>query len=517
MRVNFKSTIAVIICLTFLFPLKLNATLELPFNNPAITVSMDFQDASLKDILKILSIQSGLNFIASEGVENRKITLYMDKVAIKEAMDKLFKANNLAYEIEKESNIFIVKDLGKPQVETITKVFYLKHATVSSSALIKEKTDSLGTESDSSTSSTSSSSTSSSDTSSETTAGITDAITKLLSEHGSVIEDRRTNSLIVTDTINRMPMIAQTITALDVAVPQVMLEVEMLDVNKNKLEKIGIKYISSMNASMFQLVTKGAILGGTNFPLPGSSKSPSQTITGGSFDFFNTNPYNMYADFIKQDSDTKILARPRILTLNNETAEIKITTHEAIGTISLQQGQGSAASTTTSAERVDTGVSLRITPQISPETNDVTMFIVPIVTDATTSNTFSTGSTTYKDPEERTTKSLVRVKDGETIILGGLIRHEKSETITKLPFLGDLPLIGAAFRHKNIDKNRERELLVFITPRIIKDSAAPKLAQAKIQKMPEREQAVAHSADRENLINNSLNMFEIGEADKKKK
>jgi type IV pilus assembly protein PilQ len=502
--------------------LKLSATLELPFNNPAITVSMDFQDAALKDILKILSIQSGLNFIASEGVENRKITLYMDKVAIKEAMDKLFKANNLAYEMDKESSIFIVKDLGKPQVETVTKVFYLKHATVSSSALIKEKTDSLSSESDISTNSTSSSTSSSSSssdsssTSSDTTIGIADAIKKLLSEHGSVIEDRRTNSLIVTDTINRMPMIAQTIAALDVPVPQVMLEVEMLDVNKNRLEKIGIKYISSMNSSMFQLVAKGAILGNTNFPLPGSSKSPSQTITGGSFDFFNANAYNMYADFIKQDSDTKILARPRILTLNNETAEIKITTHEAIGTISLQQGQGSAASTTTSAERVDTGVSLRITPQISLETGDVTMFIVPIVTDATTSNTFSTGSTTYKDPEERTTKSLVRVKDGETIILGGLIRHEKSETITKLPFLGDMPLIGAAFRHRNIDKNRERELLVFITPRIIKDSV-PKLAQAKIEKMPEREQNISRAADRDNLINTSLNTFEASEADKKKK
>ncbi|MDD4894428.1 MAG: secretin and TonB N-terminal domain-containing protein, partial [Candidatus Omnitrophica bacterium] len=106
---------SLVICL---FPLKLPAAEKLPFDDSNITISMDFQDANLKDILKLFSIQSGLNFIASEDVQNRRITLFLDKVTIKEAMDKLFKANDLSYELDPDSKIFIVKDWGSPQAQT---------------------------------------------------------------------------------------------------------------------------------------------------------------------------------------------------------------------------------------------------------------------------------------------------------------------------------------------------------------------------------------------------------------
>ena len=102
-------------------------------------ISMDFKDANLKDVLKAFSIQSGLNFIASGAVEDRKITLYLEKVPLEKAMVKLFKANNLAYELDRDSNIFIVKDLGKPRMELITRVFNLQYATVSTSSLVKSR------------------------------------------------------------------------------------------------------------------------------------------------------------------------------------------------------------------------------------------------------------------------------------------------------------------------------------------------------------------------------------------
>ncbi|MCX7661740.1 MAG: secretin and TonB N-terminal domain-containing protein, partial [Candidatus Omnitrophica bacterium] len=118
---------------------------EIVFPNPEQRISMDFKDASLKDILKIFSIQSGLNFIASEAVQDRRITLYLENVPIKDAMDKIFKANNLTYELDPNSGIFIVKDWGPPKIETVTKVFILKYATVSTSSL-KEEMGSLITE-----------------------------------------------------------------------------------------------------------------------------------------------------------------------------------------------------------------------------------------------------------------------------------------------------------------------------------------------------------------------------------
>jgi type II secretory pathway component GspD/PulD (secretin) len=99
------------------------------------------------------------------------------------------------------------------------------------------------------------------------------------------------------------------------------------------------------------------------------------------------------------------------------------------------------------------------------------------------------------------------VKDGETIIMGGLIRKERSETITRLPFFSDIPILGRLFTHRYKDKDKDRELLVFITPRIVKDNNI-ELAQAKNINIPEREQSTASGIDRSDAINTSLNNFE---------
>jgi len=132
------------------------------------------------------------------------------------------------------------------------------------------------------------------------------------------------------------------------------------------------------------------------------------------------------------------------------------------------------------------------------------MFIVPTVRDATT----STFNTAFKDPEERSSKSTVRVKDGETIIIGGLIRNERSETMTKFPILGDIPVMGALFRHRSKDKDKERELLVFITPHIIKDTSIELALGQKTVSLPEREQNTVSGIDRQTIISTSLNNFE---------
>ncbi|MDP2923166.1 MAG: secretin N-terminal domain-containing protein [Candidatus Omnitrophota bacterium] len=498
MKKIFKLNVFIfMLSLSFFLP-ELSADLPLPFTSQEPNISMDFQDANLKDILKVFSMQSGLNFIASEAVQERKITLYLDKVPLSQTMDNLFKANNLSYELDKEANIFTVKDWGKPQIETVTKVFNLKYATVSSSPLKAEISNYIGGQGEGSSTG--------GGTQAGGDSGITHAVKKILSEFGSVIEDSRTNSLIVIDIPSRMSMIAQTIAALDVPVPQVMLEVEMLDVSKNTVDKLGFKF--GQTPITLNFLIQGASVP-SKFPWGSLFGDTGKGITNGSFGV-NTNTtssavstYQVLLDFLKTQSDTKYLARPRILTLNNETAEIKIATQEAVGSITNTQGQGTASSTTTSAERIETGVTLRVTPQINPETGEITMFVVPTVKDTST----STLSSSYKDPEERSTKSMVRIKDGETVIIGGLIRNDTSQTITKLPILGDIPVLGALFRHKNKDRDRERELLVFITPHIITD-ASIKLAQAKKTTLPQREQNTLSAIDRQGIIDTSLNSFE---------
>ncbi|MDD4980857.1 MAG: secretin N-terminal domain-containing protein [Candidatus Omnitrophica bacterium] len=477
-----------------------------------VTISMDFQDASLKDILKILSIQSGLNFIASEAVQDRKITLFLDKVPLEGVMDKLFTANNLSYELDNKSNIFLVKDWGKPQTETITKVFYLKYATVSSSSLKAEMSDQIGSSSSSGGTSSSSGSSSSGGSSSssdgkwavEEDVGITKAVKKNLSESGYVVEDYRTNSLIVTDLPSRIPVIDKVIASLDVPIPQVMLEVEMLDVSKASTEKLGLKF----GQTPLTFVLTGAKRS-TDFPFSSTvlPYAAAKQMTPGSMSFATA--YQVTLDFLKTQTDTKFLARPRLLTLNNETAEIKITTQEAVGEILTVSGESGNLSTTTEAERYETGVSLRVTPQINLETGEITMFIVPAVAEATASGITSSSGVKFYNPETRTTKSIVCVKDNETVVLGGLIRNKRTQTITKLPFLGDLPFIGKLFTHKDVDPGQERELLVFITPHIVKDTSIEFASVKKIEPLNlKREQSIGSALNRQMTIDSSLNSLE---------
>mgnify|MGYP001595756075 CR=1 FL=1 len=141
------------------------------------------------------------------------------------------------------------------------------------------------------------------------------------------------------------------------------------------------------------------------------------------------------------------------------------------------------------------------------DTGEITMFIVPAVAEATASSISSSTGVTFWNPEIRTTKSIVRVKDGETVVVGGLIRNKKTQTITKLPILGDLPLLGGLFRHKSIDPDKERELIIFITPHIIKDTNV-EFARARKTSLITEEQITASPVDRQLAIDASLNSFE---------
>jgi type II secretory pathway component GspD/PulD (secretin) len=367
---------------------------------------------------------------------------------------------------------------------------------VSTSDLLKEKNDNLG-----------STTTGSTTTGSTTTGGdIVASIKEILTTNGKISEDKRTNSLIITDIPSRFPIIEKVLARLDVPQPQIMLEVEMLDVSKNLVDSLGFEFSSNPITLIMpgNFMRRGADFFLGTYTKRGlditSSTSAGAVILGKTF--------GQALDFLRTQTDTKYLARPRLLTLNNETAEIKIATQESVGISTTTSETGG---TTTNVERVETGVTLRVTPQVNVDTGEITMFLYPKVSEATGGNTITQGSNSYvyRDPEERSTKTMVRIKDGETVIVGGLIRNEFQQVTKKLPILGDLPIIGALFRHKGStnDKNKERELLVFITPHILKD-AYIELAQTKKGMLPEREQDALPAADRGKAINANLNSFE---------
>jgi type II secretory pathway component GspD/PulD (secretin) len=307
----------------------------------------------------------------------------------------------------------------------------------------------------------------------------------------------------------KMKVIAQVIASLDVAIPQVMLEVEMLDVSKNAVDKIGFEF----GDTPFTAIITGATAG-MGFPYHSWGK-----IVNGAYGTLSVNPsansYQMQLDYMKTLTDTKFLARPKLLTLNNETAEISITKDEIVGredTTTFNNGVPTttsvyARSTGLELTKEGTGIFLKVTPQINLDTNEITMVINP---KSSVSNISSLSNSTnpQSDVEVRSTKSIVKVKDGETVVLGGLIHQDKSVAIKKLPILGDIPLVGALFRHRSQTKDIERELIVFITPRIVRDKMDFKLAQARNIQLPAREQGSAFGKTRDYIISSSMNKFD---------
>jgi type II secretory pathway component GspD/PulD (secretin) len=482
--------------------------------SPDQTISMDLQEANLRDVLKIFSMQSGLNFISSDAVENKKVTLYLDKVPIKLAMDKLFDTNKLTYEFDEDAGIFVVR--GKEEdVDLVTEIFRLKYRSVLTSNMEKQRTglftgESIG---------------GGSGVARTTAAEVSDiktTIQQMLSKVGKVSEDNKTNSLIVTDVPSRFPPIRTLIATLDVPQAQVMLDVEMLDVNKDLIDKMGFNFENgSLMRLSVDLASKGLAFpfstGG--FKSGGEAGASLLTRSPGSINFGDDalgSAFGVTFDMLKKDTDTRLLARPRILTLNNETAEIGITKDEIVSsTTTITEDAGGTPRTEYTYNRASSlsltpegiGVFLRVTPMINEETGEITLVVNPKSSTTTQSDLAPTLS---RDPEVRASKSIIKVRDGETVVLGGLIKMEKQAVKSKIPVFGDIPILGMLFRGKDVSKNQERELLVFITPHIIRDESAP-LSARKPAKAPTGQNKQRSQANRVTLftrheaVNTALN------------
>ena len=435
----------------------------------ASLISMDFQDANLKTVLKVFSQQSGLNFIASQNVQDRTVTVYFDNVKIDDALNYIMNANNLAYEQEPGTNIFIVKETGKPEVETITKIYELKYAQLSTPT--KSSTDSTDSSSNSS-----------------STADIVSIMQDILSTNGKVVADKRSNSLIIKDVPSQFPIIEDLLTRLDIRTPQVMIKVEVLETTTKAVEQLGINWSGAFG-------TYTGPVHNTIWPMNNSigrndSSGEGIKTTG----LFSMDGVTAALTALLTNTDTKILARPQIMTMNNETARIELSSKEkdteTVTSTSSSTGVGATGKTWTSQ---DTGVILEVTPQISKD-GYVTMNIKPSFTELELSR-----FTDAYDVHKRGTETTVMVKDGETIVIGGLIKSKHTGAVEKVPFFGDIPILGAAFRYKTKD-NTDRELIIFITPNIVKDISYA------LGNISEREQEKP-KAVREKEVNTVLDLF----------
>lgn len=307
-----------------------------------------------------------------------------------------------------------------------------------------------------------------------------------VSEQGSGISvnaDKPTNSLIIVSSPADYQNLVQVITQLDRRRRQVYVEAMILEASIDNLRQLGSKWraigqsggspvaiggFGTVNSSAVENIIsglEGVTVGGMgNFmdiPIVNAATGVQSTLNVPGFAALFS-----LSDF--KDA-VNVLSTPQILTSDNKEAEIVV--GENVPFISKREREAAAGTVLSSIERKDVGINLRITPQIS-EGGYVKLDVYQEISSvkeppAGIEEAILTGvgPTTTK----RSTKTSVTVKDGQTVVIGGLMQEKEEETVTKVPLLGDIPVIGWLFKHKSVDK-KKTNLLVFITPHVVRDA-----------------------------------------------
>ena len=170
--------------------------------------------------------------------------------------------------------------------------------------------------------------------------------------------------------------------------------------------------------------------------------------------------FNIVLKSLLTRGEAKYLGKPKVVTLNNKTATITTSTDATVGQTMSQSGSSSGEGmTTTSAERKRVGLTLQVTPQVNRE-GYVTLYVQPSYSD------LADGIGNTKDPTTRAVSTLVRVKNGQTVVIGGLLSSRETDSTRKVPLLGDIPILGWLFTSKEKTKSTT-DLVIFITPTIL--------------------------------------------------
>jgi len=293
-------------------------------------------------------------------------------------------------------------------------------------------------------------------------------------EIGAVRLDKRTNTLVVTDLLPKMPEVRKVISAFDRKTREVLIEAMILEVTLNDKYQVGVDW-EKLFKSLKNLDFK------STFPiLPAVATSGKLTVG-----VLEKNKFSLAIEALQTVGATNILSKPQILVVENQEAIIHVGTKEPFVSSALTQTQ-QAATTAEEITFIDVGVTLKVTPSINQD-GFVTMKIRPEVSSVTETLTTASGNVIpiVAISEAETT---VMVKDGTTIVIAGLIQDETKENTQKVPFLGDIPILKYAFQnwHESVDK---KELVIFLTPTIISGQESVAGVSALFEKKKDKEKS----------------------------
>jgi len=381
-------------------------------------ISLDYKDVDIADILRSLSYTYGLNVVTSSEVKG-KVTISLKDVLISEALDAILSGNG--YNYSRKGNMLYISpgSIEGAQVVTVAITLdYLKAADAQN------------------------------------------LVRKVLSNKGDIKVDEVSNMIVVTDYPASIEKLKELLKNVDQAPRQVLIEAKIVDMTSKDLKNLGVTWTANYSPGhgIFDRVTNTPETLAMTQTLPGTSS----TLTGGQFKLDSLVMKGLTAtatiDALIQDQKAHLLASPSIAVLNNREARIIIGEK-----VPYKERTQTTTGTTETTKYVDVGTTLRVTPSINAD-GYITLAIHPEVSSVTALLDAGPRITT------READTTVRVKEGETLVICGLIKQEDSRTRSRIPILGYIPIIGYLFSSRSSD-NTQTELAVFITPKILRSRA----------------------------------------------
>jgi len=444
-------------------------------------ITVDFMDVGLDYVLDFLSEATDVNIIPGSGVKlsEKKVAIKVKDMPLESLLKYIFRNQGLTYRIEK--NAVWVDTLDNMENETPeTRMYFLDQGL----AMFTEFSGTTG----------------------GTKGGIGggSAISKIKTikdilenavmwpSDSKINLDERTGALIVTNTPANLKIIEDILYNLDIDATQILVEARFIEINITDLSELGVNLSLDSPWAINKQETSGTENGAiTQVGTPTGSKF--STFTGSPDEGLNityqgilTKPqFSAVLHAIDKKTNSKTLSAPKITTLNNQTATIEIgyefvypTRYEPTLVKEDKNGDGNFLGTVNGVKETrfvnvpqgfetrPIGILLHVTPSVGKDKENITLTLNPEVSEATANAFEYSGEVKLPKFTMRNLNTNIVVQNGDTIVLGGLIKESKTNTRTKVPFLGDLPIVGSLFR-KNSDSTTRKNLLIFVTASIL--------------------------------------------------
>ncbi len=419
-----------------------NLTLSGPKKYIGKRISINVREIPVADLLNMIADTSGFNIIIDQAVNTAPpLTLTLTNVPWDQALDTVMNLSKLV--AQKNSNILIVKTLGNATKEMeeemkakalrgsleplVTRVFLINYATLAELGKI-----------------------------------VGDYITK---DRGAIQTDERTNSLIVKDTVESIERIKKIIETLDTQTPQILIEAKIVEATESYSKRVGLTRGITFGYDPMTQLTSASVPTGPGFSFSTAPTAVSPGVAGLTIGIYRRLlNLDLNLQLMESEAKGRVISTPKVVTQNKKLATITSSEQTSFRVQTLSTGTAPAQA---SFQNVSADLNLSVTPQV---TNDgaVSMQI--------TLNKSSFGNRPTSDaPPNQTRRNIttnVLVDNGSTVVIGGLYQTETLETISGVPFLKDLPLIGWLFRTPQAPDTKKNELIVFLTPRILNQDEA---------------------------------------------